>query len=174
MKNLLTYTIVWIIRLKYCAFDEFDGRIENMLTMLRALNLGKVCEANDIVYIDLVKQFYANLRMLQDHAWSIVNETQFAFDVRELNELLGMPNEDNDMCDPKTKSPIIDYEDLKRSFFGNPHGDSLSGFKMNFFTPLYRVLYHIVVNVLALISGHYTNVSHLHLFMEFLEPHQSI
>lgn len=63
-----------------------------------------ICEVNYIAYNDLVKQFYANLRMIKDYAKSIVNDTHFAFDIIEINELFGIPNEKDGFCRLKTQS----------------------------------------------------------------------
>lgn len=60
------------------------------------MRLGIVCQVNDIVYVDLVKQYFANLRMVENHVESIVNNTHFAFDAREINELFDIPNEGNE------------------------------------------------------------------------------
>lgn len=60
--------------------------------MLRTSCWGLVCEANDIVYNDLVRQFYVILRMVEDHTESNVNNTLFSFDFK-INEIFGMPNE---------------------------------------------------------------------------------
>lgn len=71
--------------------------------MMNACNWCSVCQVNEIVYVDLVKIFYANLRIVEDHAESIVNNAQFAFDAREINELFGMPSEGNNFYKLKTQ-----------------------------------------------------------------------
>lgn len=75
--------------------------------MLRACGWGMVCEVNEIVFIHLVMQFYANLKLVGDHDESIVNNKYFAFDSCETNELFGMLSEGNEFCKPKTPSPIL-------------------------------------------------------------------
>lgn len=100
------------------------------------------------MFVDLVNQYFANLRKVTDHTESLVNSTHFTFDAKEINELFGMTNQENDFCTPKSQSPIINYDNLRNSFFGNPHGTSLTNYKMNYFTTSNCVLYHIVVSVL--------------------------
>lgn len=43
--------------------------------------------------------------------------------------------------------------------------NSLKAFKMSYFTPLHRVLYHIIVSILAPTSGHKTDVKHIGLYL---------
>lgn len=115
-----------------------------------------------------LSNFYANLRIVERDMVTIVNNTHFTFDVREFNEL--MPNEGNEFCTSKFSSRIIDYDNLKRSYFGRPHGSNLTNYKMNYLTSSNRMLYYILVSILAPISGHKTYVTHigLHVFYGIL------
>lgn len=42
-----------------------------------------------MVYIDLVKQFYVNFRIDEDHVASYVNNTRVVFDDQVINEMFG-------------------------------------------------------------------------------------
>lgn len=57
--------------------------------------------------------------------------------------------------------PLLIMMTLKDHFFENPRSNTLRDFKMSYLTPMHRVLYHIVVNVLTPTSGHETNVIHI-------------
>lgn len=76
------------------------------------------------------------MRIDEGNVVSYVNNTHFTFDAHVINEIFCLPNEGSDFCKPKTPSPIIDYEDLKRSSFGSLRSNSLSDFKMSYFTPM--------------------------------------
>lgn len=75
----------------------------------------------------------------------------------------------SEFCAPRDVSPIVNFGELRRLYFGNITKNSLKAFKMSYFIPLHRVLYHISVSILASTGGCKTDVTYisLHLFYEF-------
>lgn len=153
-----------VVRLKYYSFEDFDGGLEEIPNRLGDFGWNNLCQVNEILYNDQVKQFYANLRFDDDQVVSYMNNTYVTFDARVINEMFSLPNEGSDFCKPKSPFPIIDYEDLKRSYFENRRSNSLGNFKMSYFTLKHRALCHI----LAPIGKHKTNMTYirLHIFMD--------
>lgn len=46
-----------VIGLKYCLYEDFDGGFEEISIMLGNLGWDNICHVNEIVYMDLVKDF---------------------------------------------------------------------------------------------------------------------
>lgn len=63
--------------------------------------------------------------MDEGDAASIVNKTQIAFDDDMLMRFLTCLIKVMIFVNPKPPSSFIDYDDIKRSFFGNPRDHSM-------------------------------------------------
>lgn len=52
----------YVIGLKYWLFEEFDGGVEEIPNMLGNFGWINLCQVNEVVYNNLIKQFYAKIR----------------------------------------------------------------------------------------------------------------
>lgn len=69
-----------VIGLKYCLFEDFDGGLEKIPNRLGNFGWLNLCQVNEVVYVEIVKQLYANLRIDENNVVFYVNNTHVMFD----------------------------------------------------------------------------------------------
>lgn len=84
--------------------------------------------------------------------------------LKHLMKYLVCPMRVVNFCASREVYPIMNLRELKRLYLGNIATNSLKTFKMSNFTPLNRVLYHIIVSIHAPTSGHKVDLIHIGLY----------